>query len=690
MSETPVSETPEEQYARIIGSVSSSRRDGTPIQSAGNGAEVDTEGTIGANPYRLKGDNLVGDSIRQLAKGLTLGGADEAEGFLRGIYQASTSGKSFSDAINEGIDHVRAQNKAFEEANPRASLGLQVGGGLTTGFIGGGRALAAQGARQLSLGQKIAQGAKVGGAVGATTGALSAEGGFDKEGLTRRATGAAVGGAAGTALGAGFPVVASGAYLAGKTAGRFVPGGSQRQTENLMRNVGAADRLPARGQQLGPREVGPTQSPAAALRSELDEIGPEAVVADVGQENVRDLARYTANKFGARETEGMLAERMTNQGLRIEDTILGSISARSLPDFLEETEKARRIAAKQNYGELYEMPVSLTPTLKTFFDNKHVQRAWEGAKEIAEVDDIILTPLVATTVSKTGGAPITEYLNPTLEHLDFLKQGLDDLVTQAYDNKKFKLGERLKYKRNDFKDYVDELTDGEYAKVRSAYAGSRAAEEAATLGSNFAKNVTSVSVNQLRKLGEHERESFKVGFADYIVNKVLGTPDQADAVKKIFGNHLARRRLREALGGQDGALEALEARLNAEIKMEKTSAIRFGSRTNPMEEQAKTFNAPQGFVGDVVGAAAGNPLSGARLAGGLFDKVAARPEAVAARLQRLLFSQDPKDQEMAIALLTQGQTLGSRSGGMAHALFTPASSFYAANPDISIDRALGK
>ena len=506
----------------------------------------------------------------------------------------------------------------------------------------------------------------------------------------RRATGALEGGAKGAGLGAAFPIAASGAYLAGKTAGRFVPGGSQRQTENLMRNVGAADRLPARGHQLGPKEIGPTQSPAAALRSELDEIGPEAVVADIGEENVRDLARYTANKFGGREAEGMLAERMANQGLRIEDTVLGSISNKSLPDFLEETEKARRIAARQNYGELYEMPVSLTPKLKTFFDNKHVQRAWEGAKEIAEVDDIILTPLVTTTVSKTGGAPIKEYLNPTLEHLDFLKQGLDDLVTRANNAGNFKLSGRLKQKRNDFRDYADEVTDGKYAKVRSEYAGSIAAEEAAILGSNFAKNVTSVSVNQLRKLGEHERESFKVGFADHIVNKVLGTPDQADVVKKIFGNHLARRRLREALGGQDGALEALESRLNAEIKMARTSDIRFGSRTNPMEEQAKTFNAPQGFVGDVVGAAAGNPLSGARLAGSLFDKVAARPEAVATRLQRLLFSQDPKDQEMAIALLTQGQTLGSRSGGMAHALFTPASSFYAANPDISIDRALGK
>jgi hypothetical protein len=457
-----------------------------------------------------------------------------------------------------------------------------------------------------------------------------------------------------------------------------------------MRNVGAADRLPARGHQLGPKEVGPSQSPTAALRSELDEIGPEAVVADVGQENVQDLARYTANKFGARETEGMLAERMANQGLRIEETILGNISARSLPDFLEETEKARRIAAKQNYGELYEMPVSLTPTLKTFFDNKHVQRAWEGAKEIAEVDDILLAPLVTTGAIQAGGASSKQYLNPTLEHLDFLKQGLDDLVTRANNAGNFKLSGKLKQKRNDFRDYVDELTDGKYAKVRSEYAGSIAAEEAATLGSNFAKNVTSVSVNQIRKLGEHEREGFVVGFSDHIVNKVLGTPDQADAVKKIFGNHLARRRLREALGGQEGALEALEKRLNAEIKMARTSDIRFGSRTTPMAEQATTFGASQGILGDVVGAAAGHPLSGARLGGRLFDKVAARPEAVATRLQRLLFSQNPKDQEMAIALLTQGQTLGSRSGGMAHALFTPASSFYAANPDISIDRALGQ
>ncbi len=88
-----MSETPEERYARIIESVARSRRDDAPIKSADNGAQVDAESTIGANPYRLEGDNLVGDSIRQLAKGLTLGGADEAEGFLRGIYQGATSRK---------------------------------------------------------------------------------------------------------------------------------------------------------------------------------------------------------------------------------------------------------------------------------------------------------------------------------------------------------------------------------------------------------------------------------------------------------------------------------------------------------------------------------------------------------------------------------------------------------------------
>ena len=74
-----MSETPKERYARIIESVARSRRDDAPIQSADNGAQVDAESTIGANPYRLEGDNLVGDSIRQLAQGLTLGGADEAK-----------------------------------------------------------------------------------------------------------------------------------------------------------------------------------------------------------------------------------------------------------------------------------------------------------------------------------------------------------------------------------------------------------------------------------------------------------------------------------------------------------------------------------------------------------------------------------------------------------------------------------
>ncbi len=50
-----MSETPEERYARIIESVARSRRDDAPIKSADNGAQVDAESTIGANPYRLEG-----------------------------------------------------------------------------------------------------------------------------------------------------------------------------------------------------------------------------------------------------------------------------------------------------------------------------------------------------------------------------------------------------------------------------------------------------------------------------------------------------------------------------------------------------------------------------------------------------------------------------------------------------------
>jgi hypothetical protein len=59
--------------------------------------------------------------VRSMAQGLLLGGADEAEAYLR-----SLAGENYDAALAD----IRTKTKAYQEAEPGAALGYEVAGGL--------------------------------------------------------------------------------------------------------------------------------------------------------------------------------------------------------------------------------------------------------------------------------------------------------------------------------------------------------------------------------------------------------------------------------------------------------------------------------------------------------------------------------------------------------------------------------
>lgn len=579
-----------------------------------------------------------------IGQGLGLGFGDEAEGFLRGVYESATSGKTFEDAVSDGIDYARRKNTEFETQNPKSSLALQIGGGMLTGLAGGGRALAAKG---LTMGQKVGKGMLTGTGVGGVTGAGMAEGD-----LQDRAIPAVIGAGLGAVTGGALPVAMSGASKVLSPIGRMVPGGAKRQAEGVFRNTAEEDGLTS-----------------ASLSKGLDDIGPQGVPADAGGQSMKDLARYSGNKFGGKSAQEMLDTRHVDQGVRIAASINKNISDVPLDDYIEGVGKLRRASANKNYGELYESEIPLTNSLKGYFKNKVVQKAYEEAGDIAEAHGDVLTPLFR----EVDGA--TFYLKPNMKTLDYIKQSLDDKVEEAFRAGKNKLGGALKTLRDDFRDDLDKLAP-DYKKARSEYAGHSAALESSELGAKFISSPKSVSVKKIAAMGDHEHEAFLVGVADELRYKVLSAPDAADVTKRIFGNHNVRARLKAAFRGDDEAYNAFEKTIKNEAKMADTNAnVRFGSRTAPMMGDDKSFGKAAGFVGDSLGAASGNPVAGIGMAGRMVDALSAPPEAVAKHLTGLVLSQDPVKKKMAIELLKRGPTAGSRIGGMTRALATPAAAF---------------
>lgn len=610
-----------------------------------------TETVPNATVSASSNDMPIADYLRQsLGQGTALGFGDEIEGFVRGLYSAATEGKDISQAINAGINEVRAKNKKFEDENFKTAMALQVGGGLLTGGMGAGRALAAKG---LSLGQKMYRGAKTAGGIGAITGAGMGEGGmtgdegsFDMSGIVDRSGNAIQGGVLGATGGVVLPGAGALIKKGASAVARRFPGGSTRQAEGLFRNQATGSGLNAQ-----------------SLKQGLDELGPEGVVADLGNRNVRDLARFAGNKDINKTAQDMLQKRNVEQGLRIEAQIDKQITDKSLGRYLKETNELRRLDANKNYGKLRETSVELSPGLKVFFQNVEIQDAYKGAKRIAGAKSEKLTPLF--TKDKDG---VKTYMKPDMKTLDYIKQAMDDKVEAAFrgSTPAPKLGGVLRDLRNDFRNHVDELVP-EYKQVRSNYAGHSAAMESAEEGAKFINSKT-YYMPDIKDMGAHELEAFKVGVADALRYKVLSPQDGADVTKKIFGSELNRRRLRLAFGSDakgKADYKEFEKVIKNEIKMGETNAaVSSGSRTAPMLQDESTIGKAAAILSEGVQITGGNPVAlanaGARASSKIADMLQTPPEAVARKLSKLLLSQNPEDKAEAIKILGKGQTKGNK------------------------------
>ena len=84
------------------------------------------------NPFAVRyGNGGVVGPLRSIAKGATFAFNDEIEAGLRALAQLDPA------AYRREVERIRAQQAAYEAANPLASLGYEAGGALLTGLIPG-------------------------------------------------------------------------------------------------------------------------------------------------------------------------------------------------------------------------------------------------------------------------------------------------------------------------------------------------------------------------------------------------------------------------------------------------------------------------------------------------------------------------------------------------------------------------
>jgi hypothetical protein len=118
-----------------------------------------TDFPFAVTPRRFdKGGPSFTDRARQTAKGATFAFNDEIEAGLRALAQLDPA------AYQSEVARIRAQQKAYEEANPYESAAYEMGGAMLPALLPGGQGLAA--ARVAALAGKAPRLARIAPAIG--------------------------------------------------------------------------------------------------------------------------------------------------------------------------------------------------------------------------------------------------------------------------------------------------------------------------------------------------------------------------------------------------------------------------------------------------------------------------------------------------------------------------------------------
>ena len=238
------------------------------------------------------------DFARAAMQGVMFGFYDEAAGLFRGIYDAATEGKPFTEAYTEARDKARKNLDDFRKDDPLAAYVTEIIASLPTALIGGA-GLARTGAAL--AGKGLGAATRRAGVEGAIYGAGAGEGDVvDQAGsaVLGGATGAALTGAVGgAARKIGFGERTADAQELMDKGVKLTMG--QQQPSSLLgfaENYGLSS-LPILGPgvKAAQREAVP-EFTSAAFQEALDEIGKTGALKKIAPENAFDFTRRQFNE----------------------------------------------------------------------------------------------------------------------------------------------------------------------------------------------------------------------------------------------------------------------------------------------------------------------------------------------------------------------------------------------------------
>jgi hypothetical protein len=536
--------------------------------------------------------------------------AGPIEGTARAIAQGFTFG--LADEGGAGLDTLMGQG-SYEDnlAKQRFATAMFAQENPTLAFLGGAGGSMAGGAGALKLGAKVAPAvynaftklnpyaqAAIGGAAGgAASGFGEGEGGF-----LPRLQNAAVSGTAGAVLGPLLQGVGQGI--------QYVRSSAADRAAMRVRNSLARDQM----------------TPDQAMTM-LDELGPVSTLADLGP-NMQGLGAAVASVPGqGKKAAGLLnarqlgdtgSEELSGQAKRIVEageSALGDANYYATIDDL--MTKAKNDAAPLYDAAYKNNPIfgtTATQGLERDLQTPSAKDAMARAIKIAG-DEKVDPRGLGLTIDAAGNATVDLSGKANMRTLDYIKRGLDDVLETYRDKVTGRLnldeaGLAVLDLKNSYVGHLKKLNP-DYEAALEAYAGPVTSRDALALGKaaldpNRAQEITA---KQVAAMLPSDQKFFRLGVMRQMKDIVTGSPDGADAVKRIFGNQKIRAKLAAAFPDEASFREFAKT-MEAEAQMAATrNAVLSGSRTTPLAQDVADLG--PNMLGDAVdiaaSAASGNP-----------------------------------------------------------------------------------
>lgn len=552
--------------------------------------------------------------------------------------QPGEASKAYDEAVKQTRDY---QTQAAEE-HPIANLAGNVAGAIAVPV--GGSLNAA------TLPARIGRGAALGGAMGAVYGAGQGEN------LGDRASQAATGGVIGGVAGGAAPAILAGLGATAKTVGGTI-GKVLGNPVDIARGFRNPDQEAARriGQNMiadiNSGRPGMSGADLAAAKA----TGQPAVVADVGGENVRALARSAANTSPAARSalEEAANTRFAGQSERISDFVRSLVpTPGNATRTAEAIDTAERAANKGAYARAYAAGNKeiASPELQRLTGSPDVMAAMRNAAEKGK----------SRAIAEGLTAPAPNVKN--IQFWDYTYRELRDQAQASFRAGRNDEGSYLSSLSKQLRSELDNIVP-EYGKARGIASEFFQAENALEAGQKFVGMRVPMEEARIAhaKMTPAQKALFAEGFVSDLADKVMKVSDNRSAIiDKIFNSPDGRARAELALGkGRADELQYFLRRENMMDQLRKamgnsTTArqlVEMGMAGGIMSQGTKDMLLASA-VGSIAGGAgeallSGKPLStrnlmSAALVGGAAGLGRKANLKVAQRVGEMLASDDPK------------------------------------------------